>query len=262
VGLELNTLPSHLWLALTEQLDHSPHPIDGWLAPLRAIKTPDEVAKLRQAFALTDLGHQTARTTTQIGASEIEVWTAVRAAIERAAGQPLNIGHDCIASSHAVNIGDYPTATILQVGDSLTVDLGANYRNYWSDSCMTYFVSDPTPQQTQAERAVQEALELAISLVKPGVKANFIDQQTRAHLEKHGYPVYPHHTGHGIGVSAHEAPRLAPYNEEVLQAGMVIMLEPGIYLPHQISIRHEHAVLVTHDGAEVLTQHDMRGWIG
>jgi Xaa-Pro aminopeptidase len=71
-----------------------------------------------------------------------------------------------------------------------------------------------------------------------------------------GYPVYPHHTGHGVGVSGHEAPRLVPYNDEVLEEGMVIMLEPGIYLPGETSVRLEDAVLIQRNGVEVLTHHD------
>lgn len=261
VGAELNGLTGNLWQVIFAG-GKSATPIDGWLQDFRAIKTEEEIAKLRRAFDLTGVGHQTARQVVRIGASEIDVWTAVRSAMERAAGHPLGFGNDVISNVHAVNIGDYPTATALAAGNMLTVDLSANYQNYWSDSCMTYFVSEPTPDQLKAERVVQEALEMAISLVKPGVKANAIDQQTRAFMEKNGYPVYPHHTGHGVGVAPHESPRIVPYNEEVLQPNMVIMLEPGIYIPHQISIRHEHAVLVTSDGAEVLTKHDMRGWVG
>jgi Xaa-Pro aminopeptidase len=71
-----------------------------------------------------------------------------------------------------------------------------------------------------------------------------------------GYPVYPHHTGHGVGVTGHEAPRIVPYNNEVLAEGMVIMLEPGIYLPGETGVRLEDALLVTATGAEVLTRHD------
>jgi Xaa-Pro aminopeptidase len=86
--------------------------------------------------------------------------------------------------------------------------------------------------------------------------AREIDQKVRDFIAQAGYPVYPHHTGHGVGASGHEAPRIVPYNDEVLQEGMVIMLEPGIYFPGETGVRLEDAVLVNAGGAELLTHHD------
>ena len=105
-------------------------------------------------------------------------------------------------------------------------------------------------------RVVTQALELAISLVRPGARANEIDRRVRQFIAEAGYPVYPHHTGHGVGVSPHEQPRIVPYNDMAIEAGMVLMLEPGIYFPGEAAIRLEDALLVTPDGAEVLTHHD------
>ena len=106
-------------------------------------------------------------------------------------------------------------------------------------------------------RTVAEALDLAISLARPDAIAKDIDQTVRQFIIDAGYPTYPHHTGHGIGVIGHEAPRIVPHSDEVLQAGMVIMLEPGIYFPHETGVRLEHAVLITDDGAEILTTYDL-----
>ena len=88
--------------------------------------------------------------------------------------------------------------------------------------------------------------------------AKTIDREVRAFIDAAGYPVYPHHTGHGVGVSGHEEPRIVPYNEQVLEEGMVIMLEPGIYFPGETGVRLEDALLVTRDGAELLTHYDKR----
>lgn len=230
--------------------------IDGWLEPLRMLKTAEELAKLRENFALTDLGHAAVRGSSIAGKREIDVWTEIHSAVQQAAGRRVPLGNDCVVSYRENNIGGWPLNYEIKPGDSLIVDLSTILYGYWSDSCATYYASEPTPQQAAMHRTALQALELGISLVRPGAVAREIDQALRQFIAGAGYPVYPHHSGHGIGVIGHEAPRIVPYNNEVLQAGMVIMLEPGIYLPGQAAVRVEDALLVTVDGAEVLTKHD------
>jgi Xaa-Pro aminopeptidase len=103
-----------------------------------------------------------------------------------------------------------------------------------------------------------QALALGISLVRPGLVARDLDRTLRQFMADAGYPVYRHHSGHGVGLTAHVEPRIVPYNEQALEAGMVIMLEPGIYFPGETGVRLEDAILVTATGAEVLTHHDKR----
>lgn len=231
-------------------------PVDGWLEPLRAIKTGEELVKLRENFALADLGQATARRAVAAGKREIDVWAEVHSAVQQAAGRRVPLGNDCVVGYRQNNIGGWPLDYEIRPHDSLIVDLSTILYGYWSDGCATYYAGEPTPKQVAMHHTAQEALEFGISLVRPGAVAREIDQKIRQLITDSGYPVYPHHTGHGIGVIGHEAPRIVPYNEERLQAGMVIMLEPGIYLPGETSVRLEDAMLVTADGAEVLTKHD------
>ncbi len=230
--------------------------VDGWLDPLRAVKTDEELAKLRRAFELTDVGHAAARQAAAVGTREIDVWTDVHAAVERHAGRRIALGNDCVIGHRDANIGGWPETHALRDGDSLVVDLSARFDGYWSDSCATYVAGTPTFRQREIHAVVTGALAYAISLVRPGVRANDVDREVRAFIEDAGWPVYPHHTGHGVGTTVHEAPRLAPYDDTPLEAGMVILLEPGIYIPGETGVRLEDAVLVTDDGAEVLTHHD------
>lgn len=230
--------------------------IDGWLEPLRMIKTGEELAKLRENFGLTNLGQATARQAVQAGRREIDIWTAVHTAIEQAAGQRVPLGNDCVVGHRQANIGGWPLDYEIRPDDALIVDLSTILHGYWSDSCGTYYAGEPTPQQVALHRTVTEALEFAISLIRPGAVAGEIDRKVRQFIADAGYPVYPHHTGHGVGVSGHEAPRLVPYSNEVLQEGMVIQLEPGIYLPGQTGIRLEDGMLITADGVELLTKFD------
>jgi Xaa-Pro dipeptidase len=230
--------------------------IDGWLEPLRMVKTAEELVKLRRNFALTDIGHAAARQTMAAGKREIDVWNALHTAIQQAAGRRVPVGNDCVVGHRQANIGGWPLDYEIRQGDSLVVDISVILDGYWSDSCGTYYVGERSPLQEKMHRTVLNALDFGISLVRPGAVARDIDQQVRQFIANAGYPVYPHHTGHGVGVSGHEAPRIVPYSDEVLREGMVIMLEPGIYFPGETSVRIEDAMLVTSGGAEVLTRHD------
>lgn len=230
--------------------------IDGWVEPLRMVKTDEELTKLRRAFELTDVGHAAARRAVAIGVREIDVWTEVHAAVERHAGRRIALGNDCVVGRRDANIGGWPETHELRDGDSLIVDLSARFDGYWSDSCATYVAGAPTDRQREIHGVVADALEHAISLVRPGVRATDLYVTMQAFIEDAGWPAFPHHGGHSVGTTVHEAPRLAPYDDTALAAGMVILLEPGIYLPGETGVRLEDAVLVTDEGAEVLTHHD------
>lgn len=261
LGVEASEAP----LAVVEQLAgagtgdaRSLVAIDGWLQPLRMVKTGEELGKLRQNFALGDRGHAAARSAALAGRSEIEVWAALETAIQVAAGCRVPIGNDCVVGTRRDNIGGWPQERRLADGDSLIVDISVVHQGYWSDSCATYVAGMPSPRQVEMHRVASEVLALGASLLRPGVRCKEIDRAMRSATEAAGYPVYPHHSGHGVGVSGHEGPRIVPYSEERLAAGMVVMLEPGIYFPGETGVRVEDGFLVTEDGAEQLTAHDKR----
>ena len=256
VGIEAASLPVALHSVLSDAGITDSVAVDGWFTSLRMVKSEEELAKLRVNFALVETGHAAARRSVREGQREIDVWTYIHAAIEREAGQRVPLGNDCTVGTRQSNIGGWPGSEALGPRDSIIVDLSTVLGGYWSDSCVTYVAGEPTAEQAELHRVVSAALDYAIGLVRPGVLAKTIDQQVRDLIAAAGYPVYPHHTGHGVGVSGHEEPRIVPYNEQRLEAGMVIMLEPGIYLPGKTGVRLEDAVLVTADGAEVLTHYN------
>jgi Xaa-Pro aminopeptidase len=259
IGIETQSLSQHLWWAVRRLLPggYDLTPIDGWLEPLRAVKTTEEIAKIREGFRLTNIGHAAGRQAVQAGAREIDVWTAVQSAVEQAAGRRMQLGNDCIVGHRPENnIGGPPADLVIRPDDSFILDLSVINQGYWTDSCATYYAGKPTAQQVTLHHFVEEALAYAISLIKPGAVAKEIDRKVRDFMAKGGYTVYPHHTGHGIGLTGHEAARIVPYNEETIQPGMVLMLEPGIYFPGVTSVRLEDGMLVTETGVEVLSGHD------
>ncbi len=257
IGVELVDVNAATFVALKTAANNGNFPsIDGWLKPLRMVKTAEEITQLRENFRLTDLTHAVARRVTKVGMREIDVWEEMHMALMKETGERIALGNDCVVSYRQNNIGGWPSDLVLRAGDSLMVDMSVIKNGYWSDSCATYYASEPNQKQIAMHKMAEQALALGKSLVKPGAIAKQIDKTLRDFVVKSGYAVYPHHTGHAVGLSGHEAPRIVPYNEEVLQAGMVIMLEPGTYFPGEAAVRHEDAFLVTTTGCEQLTKHD------
>ena len=256
IGLETRHLPLFLVHALQEAVgsDKPLTPIDGWLDGPRMLKTAGEIAAMRRNYELITVAQNAAKEAVQPGKLELDVWYAIHMALQQTAGQTMPLGNDCTVGRRG---GGPPHPVEILETDSFVVDLSTILEGYWSDSCVTYYATVPSPKQVKMHRTAAEALDLAISLARPGAVAREIDHQVRGFITNAGFPVYPHHTGHGIGVMGHEAPRIVPHSDEVLQAGMVIMLEPGIYYPGETGVRLEHAVLVTEDGPEVLSTYDL-----
>ncbi|MFN8483699.1 MAG: Xaa-Pro peptidase family protein [Anaerolineae bacterium] len=258
VGVEERDLPVALWYTLRDRLPErvTLTPVDGWLEPLRMVKTPEELVKLMDNFALAGIGQAAARRATRVGQREIDVWAAAHSAIQRAAGERIPLGNDCVVGYRDDNVGGWPLDYPIRAQDSLIVDLSTIRHGYWSDGAATYYGGTPTERQAAMHRTVERALALGISMIRPGAVAGEIDRAMRRFIADAGYPVYHHHTGHSVGVTSHESPRIVPYSTEIIEQDMVLMLEPGIYFPGETSVRLEDAVLVTATGAQRLTHHD------
>jgi Xaa-Pro aminopeptidase len=116
------------------------------------------------------------------------------------------------------------------------------------------YVGRPTAEARKAYKAVQDAQHAAIEAVTPGVSVSEVDRAARKLLRRKGLSKYfTHSTGHGVGLEIHEAPRVAAGQNEILRPGMVITIEPGVYIPGKWGVRIEDMVVVTEHGCEVLT---------
>jgi Xaa-Pro dipeptidase len=256
VAVELRFLPAALAGILHDSLSGATlRPVDGQLEPLRAVKTPEEIIKLRAALALCDQSQANVRMLLQPGVSEIALWGELKAGLEVQAGGRLPMLADMVAGVRTGEMGGLPGAYVLQEGDPVIADIVPRLDGYWGDICGTHFVGAPPAEMAKIRGIVHDALRRGMDAVRPGVVARDLDAMLRGVISASGYPVYPHHSGHGVGVSFHEEPRLVPYNDMALAPGMVVAIEPGIYLPGVGGVRLENVVLVTQDGCEVLTRH-------
>lgn len=257
IGIEAFYAPTDAGWLLRDAVGKAEiRPIDEVITPLRAIKTEEEVAILQRNFDLTGVGQAAARAAVRAGATEMDVWNAATDAIESAAGERVGLGNDFASGRRQGNIGGPPTNCVLNAGDSMIVDISVIRAGYWSDCCATYFTAEPTERQASFFRAAESALAEGKSMLKPGVLASDVDAALRAVIVEAGFEAYPHHSGHGVGTAGHEAPFMLPDSDTVLEPGMVLMLEPGCYIPGEIGVRLEDAFLITEEGCRQLTHHD------
>ena len=136
----------------------------------------------------------------------------------------------------------------------LTLDFGIIHDGYCSDMTRTVYFGAPKPKERNTYLAVLEAQEAAVAAVSAGVSCGDVDEAARSVLRKAGLgEAFSHSTGHGVGLDIHEAPRLGAGQSTRLQAGMVVTIEPGVYLAGEFGIRIEDMVAVTRDGGQVLT---------
>jgi Xaa-Pro aminopeptidase len=148
----------------------------------------------------------------------------------------------------------HATAARLPRKGFLTLDFGVILKGYCSDMTRTVFLGRPRPRERNAYHAVLEAQEAAVAAVGPGVRCGEVDEAARSVLRREGLAeAFSHSTGHGVGLEIHESPRIGAGQTARLQTGMVITIEPGIYLAGEFGIRIEDMVAVTRSGGQVLT---------
>jgi Xaa-Pro dipeptidase len=226
--------------------------VDGTveLARARAVKDPDELDRIRKAIQLCDAGQREARARAEAGMTELELWGLVRAAVEEEAGRRTPLLADLVAGQRTGTTGGAPGERPLAAGDLVLCDLVPRRAGYWGDSCATFAVGEPSDTARAKHRLAREALARGLDAVRPGVVAGRLDQIVRAGLD------YPHHTGHGLGTSWHEEPRIVPGGTTVLEPGMVLALEPAVYDKDE-GVRVEQVIVVRGDGVELLSRHGL-----
>lgn len=235
-------------------------PFDGQLSDARMVKTPDEIAAMRRVAEVTSVGQREALRASSAGRTELEVFADIRLAMETAAG-----GRICVAGEYSSGVDrtpavfDWPRNRKLEPGDPVVADIAPRVAGYWGDSCNTLVIGgEPSAEQTRVLAAARAGLEQACESLRPGITAAAFDAGVRGAVIAAGGVDYVHHSGHGIGTSVHENPRLVSGDHTVLVPGMVIMCEPATYLPGVASARLEWMFLITDTGNEVLTDFQHR----
>ena len=223
---------------------------------LRRQKHPDEIELLKHCMSACDAGHAAAFNAAQSGATELEVYVAIQRAAELAAGCACVVYGDFRATNSELHkAGGLPTEYVLRHGDLFIADFSVIIHGYRSDFTNTIAVGDPSADQSRQFEACRDALLAAESVLKSGVRASEVYAAASAVLLQRGYPALAHHCGHGLGMEHPEAPILVPESDDVLLAGDVVTIEPGLYIEGVGGMRFEHNYAVTATGAKRLSNH-------
>lgn len=153
---------------------------------------------------------------------------------------------DLISGIRTSDIEGGPTDKVIEVGDIVLLDLQVKSENQWSDLTRVYFMGGISSEQKEAYEKIKIALKVGESLLYPGMSASEIYKKVREAIDS---PFcFDHHAGHRIGEETVVNPRFMPESKDKLEAGMVVTLEPGIYIPDKFGIRLENNYLITEDG--------------
>ncbi len=255
LAFEKDHLTYHQYEVLREALPGvALAPTSGLVEKLRLVKDEEEIALIREAAQVTAAAFSSFLEHARCGQTEQEAAAAAEFFIRRQPSCSLAFETIVAAGERSALPHGVASSRVLGRGDLVVVDLGARFKRYAADLTRTVCFGSPSADQRRVYEAVAAAHARALEAVRPGVTAGEVDARARTCLEEAGYGSYfTHALGHGVGISVHEDPRLAPGQETVLEPGMVVTVEPGVYLPGWGGVRIEDTVLITPDGCEVLT---------
>lgn len=229
-------------------------PLTEPLRSLRSCKSADELESLRQAANLNQQAYEEILPLIKPGVSERQIALELEFALKRLGGEVC--AFDFIVASGERGALPHGVASdkLLQAGELVTIDFGTRVAGYHSDETVTLALGEIDGKLRQIFAIVLEAHDLALAAIRPGMLISELDAVARDFITAKGYGEYfGHGLGHGVGLEIHEYPSVSAKTAEPLAEGMVITIEPGIYLPGCGGVRIEDTVLITATGHAVLT---------
>ncbi|UOE53720.1 Xaa-Pro peptidase family protein [Bacillus sp. CMF12] len=229
--------------------------LDQALSEMRIRKSPEEIKKLRIAAQYADYAIQAGIDALYEGVSELEVLGEIEYKLKKAGLRDMSFSTMVLFGSNSSNPHGVPGENKLQPGDTIIFDLGVKYEGYCSDITRTFVFKELRDEVKEMYELVLKANLAALQECRAGNKMRKIDEAARTVISDGGYAKYfPHRIGHGLGIEVHEEPSLHAENEEILREGMVLTVEPGIYIPGVGGVRIEDDVVIGVEGKEVLTK--------
>lgn len=256
IGFEADAVLYSSYEELANQLGATLHSVMDIIEPLRALKNPSEIEHIRRAAQIADAALSAILPKLQAGISERDLALELEFEMRRRGADAA--AFDIVVASGQRSAMPHGVASqrVLESGDLVTIDWGAVQNGYHSDCTRAYPIGEISSQLKQMYNAVLAANLLAISHVKAGVGCKALDTIARDYLKEQGFDKeFAHSLGHGVGLAIHEAPTLSQRADDdaLLKAGMIVTIEPGVYLEGVGGVRIEDLLLVTDTGCEILT---------
>jgi Xaa-Pro aminopeptidase len=225
----------------------------GLVERARMVKDADEIARMRAAAILGASLFERAFEVIRPGVTESEVAAEMEYVARRAGAEEMSFPTIVAAGKRSALPHGRASRGVIPSRGFVVCDFGVILAGYCSDRTRTVHVGRPTSKARQMYEAVREAHAVAVETVRAGLSVGEIDQAARNILKREGLARhFTHSTGHGVGLEIHESPRIAAGQTEILRPGMVITVEPGVYIPGSGGVRIEDMVVVTEHGHEVL----------
>ncbi|MGH2941015.1 MAG: M24 family metallopeptidase [Solirubrobacterales bacterium] len=225
------------------------------LVRARRRKLPAELSAIRHACAIADRIQAQVKEVAAAGLTEAQLAGLVLSDVYRVEGRRVPAILTINAGANSATPTSPPEERVIQPSDIILTDTSPWVDGAWSDTANAVVVGKPTREHRRIFDSVRRALELAISLCRPGERASEIDRRVRESLAAEwGEECYGHHTGHGIGAAWSEPPLIIPGRDELIEEGMVLAVEPAVYRPGWGGMRLEHVFLVGPQDNEILSK--------
>ena len=230
-------------------------PTTGLIEKMRIVKDEDEIALIRASVRLNEEVFQEIAPAISKVQSEIEVALAIESLMRRKGAESVSFNSIVASGKNSALPHAVPGKNRIKQNKALTIDMGLILKSYCSDMTRTFVPGKASKKYISLHRLVRKAQLAGMAAVRAGISGREVDKKARRIIADAGYgSCFGHGLGHGVGLAVHEAPRLSPLSNQKLRAGMIVTVEPGIYLPGWGGIRLENMVVVREDGCENLNR--------
>lgn len=249
IGFEKDAMIYGLYNLLSMDHEYELIPTLDLIEDMRMIKAEDEIENLKTSTEILDETFEYIIDFIKPGVKEIQVSEMIQNFVKNQGATTTGFLPTVASGYRGALAHGRASEKVIEEGEMVVIDFGVNYNSYWSDVTRTFAVGKPDAELKEIYHIVLEALERSLSVLKPGVFDTDVNNVIKEYIESYGYSKFAGTgTGHGLGIEVHENPYLSTKKDKKIKPGMVLAIEPGIYLPGKGGVRIEDNVLVTETG--------------